>query len=214
MSKLIDSLEEELKVEKGEWLPLMESFYTVQGEGAHTGKAAHFVRIGGCDVGCHWCDVKESWNAKLHPVTEVNDIVGSIDPRANTVVVTGGEPLSWNMDPLTQAIRSLGLQTHIETSGAFELSGTWDWICLSPKKTAPPVASILSRADELKVVVVNRHDLTWAEEHAAKMRPESQLFLQPEWDKRDEVMERILSRIQDDPKWGLSIQTHKIIGLP
>ena len=122
MSKLIDSFEEELKVENGEWLPLMESFYTLQGEGFHTGKAAHFLRIGGCDVGCHWCDVKESWNAKLHPVTEVNDIVGSIDLRAHAVVVTGGEPLSWNMDPLTQAIRALGLQTHIETSGAFELS--------------------------------------------------------------------------------------------
>jgi 7-carboxy-7-deazaguanine synthase len=214
MSKLIDSQEEELKVETGEWLPLMESFYTVQGEGAHTGKAAHFLRIGGCDVGCHWCDVKESWNAKLHPVTEVKDIVDSIDPRSNTVVVTGGEPLSWNMDPLTQAIRPLALQTHIETSGAFELSGSWDWICLSPKKTAPPMPSILPRANELKVVVYNRSDLEWAESHAEQMGTDCALFLQPEWSKKEEMMPLICDYVLEHPRWKISLQTHKYLGMP
>ena len=214
MSKLIDSFEEELKVENGEWLPLMESFYTLQGEGFHTGKAAHFLRIGGCDVGCHWCDVKESWNAKLHPVTEVNDIVGSIDLRAHAVVVTGGEPLSWNMDPLTQAIRALGLQTHIETSGAFELSGTWDWICLSPKKTAPPVASILPRAHELKVVVYNRNDLKWAESYAEQMGTDCALFLQPEWSQKEEMMPLICDYVLEHPQWKISLQTHKYLGMP
>ena len=195
--------------------PVMERFPTLQGEGAWTGHATWFIRLGGCDVGCSWCDVKESWPAEAHPQVEVGQMMKeALDSGLPRVVITGGEPCMYNLEPLTLALRSHGIATHLETSGAHPISGEWDWVTLSPKKFKACRDEWYAVADELKVVVVNRHDLTWAEEHAAKMRPESQLFLQPEWDKRDEVMERILSRIQDHPKWRLSIQTHKIIGLP
>lgn len=214
MRKLVENKEDQQKVDSGIWLPLMESFYTIQGEGFHTGKAAHFIRVGGCDVGCHWCDVKESWNAQLHPVTSVKDIVSSVNPDAKTVVVTGGEPLTWDMTPLTTALHNSGHQVHIETSGAYPFSGNWDWICLSPKKTAPPVDEAFKLADELKVVVFNNHDIQWAEEHAQKVGENCALFLQPEWSKREKVMPLISEYIMANPKWRVSLQTHKYLGIP
>lgn len=195
-------------------LPLMEEFYTIQGEGFHTGKAAYFIRIGGCDVGCHWCDVKESWNADLHPPTAISQVVENAAHYSNTVVVTGGEPLTWNMNPLTEALKAKDLQIHIETSGAYDLSGEWDWICLSPKKTKPPVAEIYQEAHELKVIVYNNHDLKWAEEHAAKVGPDCKLFLQAEWSRRDKMLPIISDYVMANPQWQISLQSHKYIGLP
>ena len=159
MQKEIETL-----VDKGEMLPLMEEFYTIQGEGYHKGTAAYFVRIGGCDVGCHWCDVKESWNAKLHPPTETNAIVANAAASSKTIVITGGEPLTWDMGPLTSKLKDKGMQVHIETSGAYPLTGTWDWICLSPKKIKLPTPEIYSVANELKVIVYNNDDFRFAEE--------------------------------------------------
>ena len=202
------------KVEEGTMLPLMEEFYTIQGEGYHTGKAAYFIRIGGCDVGCHWCDVKESWNAELHPPTEIETVVKNAAHYSNTVVITGGEPLTWDMGPITKALKVEGLQVHIETSGAYPLSGEWDWICLSPKKTKPPVDEIYQKAHELKMIVFNNHDLKWAEEHAAKVGADCKLFLQPEWSRRDKMMPIISDYVMANPKWQISLQTHKYIGLP
>lgn len=202
------------QLDQGLWLPLMEEFPTLQGEGAHTGSAAWFIRVGGCDVGCHWCDVKESWNPDLHPVTDVKQIAAHARDKAPVVVVTGGEPLAWNMEPLTTALRANGQKIHLETSGAYPLSGTWDWICLSPKKTAPPREEVLAAANELKVIVYNRHDLLWAEEHAKKVSPSCRLFLQPEWSKREEILPGLTDYILANPQWSLSLQTHKYIGLP
>lgn len=201
-------------VERGLMLPLMEEFYTIQGEGYHTGKAAYFVRIGGCDVGCHWCDVKESWNAELHPATAIDSVVENAAHYAKTIVVTGGEPLTWNMQPLTEALKSKGLKINLETSGAYPLTGVWDWICLSPKKTKPPVPEIYSRADELKIIVYNKNDLQWAEDHASKVGKHCKLFLQPEWSRREQVTEMITNYVMANPKWQISLQTHKYLGIP
>ncbi len=202
------------KLDEGSILPLMEEFYTIQGEGFHTGKAAYFIRIGGCDVGCHWCDVKESWNANLHPATPINKVVENAAEYSDTVVITGGEPLTWNMGPITKALKEKGLQVHIETSGAYPLSGEWHWICLSPKKTKAPVPEIYSEADELKVIVYNHHDLKWAEEHAAKVNQDCKLYLQPEWSRRDKMMPVITDYVMANSRWQISLQTHKYIGLP
>lgn len=206
--------ETQAKVDAGTMVPLMEEFYTIQGEGFHTGKAAYFIRIGGCDVGCHWCDVKESWNAELHPPTDIEQIVAHAKPYADTVVVTGGEPLTWNMGPLCAALKKSGKKLHIETSGAYPLSGEWDWICLSPKKTKPPLEEFYPEADELKVIIHNHHDFKWAEEHAAKVNPDCQLFLQPEWSKREQMTPFITDYIMANPRWQMSLQTHKYMGLP
>ncbi len=202
------------QLDQGLILPLMEEFYTIQGEGFHTGKAAYFIRVGGCDVGCHWCDVKESWNAELHPPTKIDTVVRNAKAYSNTVVITGGEPLTWNMDPITEALKREGLQVHIETSGAYPLSGQWDWICLSPKKTAPPKPEIYPAAHELKVIVYNNHDFKWAEEHAAKVGEDCKLFLQPEWSRREEMLPKIADYVMANPKWQISLQSHKYIGLP
>jgi 7-carboxy-7-deazaguanine synthase len=201
-------------VNQGLSLPLMEAFYTLQGEGYHKGSAAYFIRIGGCDVGCHWCDVKESWNASLHPPTEIQTIVSGVKKYSNTVVVTGGEPLMWPMDPLTDALREEGIQIHIETSGAYPLSGSWDWFCLSPKKNKLPTAEAYARADELKMIVYNKDDLRFAEEQAAKVRQECKLFLQPEWSKRERVMPLLVDYVLNNPKWKVSLQTHKYLNIP
>ncbi len=158
------------QIDKGEMLPLMEEFYTIQGEGFHTGKAAYFIRIGGCDVGCHWCDVKESWNAELHPATESLKIIKNVKTHANTVVITGGEPLMWNMDFITKKLQEQQIKIHIETSGAYSLSGKWDWICLSPKKTKLPLEDIYTKADELKIIIYNKNDFKFAEEQAKKVK--------------------------------------------
>lgn len=201
-------------INKGEMLPLMEEFYTIQGEGFHTGKAAYFIRIGGCDVGCHWCDVKESWDANLHPPTKTTKIVTNISKQTNTVVVTGGEPLIWNMDYLTNLLKKQDLKTHIETSGSYKLSGNWDWICLSPKKTKLPLPAIYSKADELKIIVLNKHDFKFAEEQAAQVNANCELFLQPEWSKREEMMPLIVTYVMENPKWKISLQTHKYLNIP
>jgi len=203
-----------LAVQQGEMLPLMEEFYTIQGEGFHTGTAAYFIRIGGCDVGCHWCDVKESWNADLHPPTDTSIIVGHAKQHADTVVVTGGEPLMWNMLPLTQKLKDANLKVHIETSGAYLLTGIWDWICLSPKKTKLPLQSVYDNANELKVIIFNKHDFIFAEEQAAKVNDNAVLFLQPEWSKREEMTPLIVDYVMANPKWRVSLQTHKYLNIP
>ncbi|MFH6602193.1 7-carboxy-7-deazaguanine synthase QueE [Maribacter algicola] len=201
-------------VDKGEMLPLMEEFYTIQGEGFHKGTAAYFIRVGGCDVGCHWCDVKESWNAETHPPTEIVQIVENASKYSNTIVVTGGEPLMWNMDPLTDALKAKQLHTHIETSGAYPLTGKWDWICLSPKKNKLPKTEIYKKAHELKIIVYNRHDLIFAEEEAAKVGEDCILYLQPEWSMREKVIPLIVDYVMQNPKWKVSLQTHKYLNIP
>ncbi len=203
-----------IAVEQGLMLPLMEAFYTIQGEGFHTGTAAYFIRIGGCDVGCHWCDVKESWDAKLHPPTSIDAIVVNAKKHSTTVVITGGEPLMWNMDPITNALKDNGIKVHIETSGAYDLSGKWDWICLSPKKNKLPAQAVYENANELKVIVHNKHDFVFAEEQAASVNHNAVLFLQPEWSKREMITPQIVDYVMDNPKWRISLQTHKFLNIP
>ena len=201
-------------VAQGYSLPLMEAFYTLQGEGYHKGGAAYFIRIGGCDVGCHWCDVKESWNAALHPPTHIDEIVRGAKQYSDTVVVTGGEPLMWPMEPLTNLLHSKEINIHIETSGAYPLSGNWDWFCLSPKKNKLPIKEAYERADELKMIIYNKDDIRFAEEQAFKVGSECKLFLQPEWSKRDTVMPLLVDYVLDNPKWKVSLQTHKYLNIP
>jgi len=208
------SKETQLAVEKGEMLPLMEEFYTIQGEGFHTGTAAYFIRIGGCDVGCHWCDVKESWNAELHPPTATTIIVANAKKYADTVVVTGGEPLTWDMTLLTQKLKENNLKVHIETSGAYPVTGTWDWFCLSPKKNKLPLADAYESADELKVIIYNKSDFIFAEEQAAKVQSNVILFLQPEWSRKEEMTPLIVDYVMKNPKWRVSLQTHKYLNIP
>ncbi len=201
--------------EDGSLLPLMEEFYTIQGEGFHSGKAAYFIRLGGCDVGCHWCDVKESWNAELHPLTSVETIVENASKYpAKTVVVTGGEPLLYNLDLLTNRLKEKGIKTFIETSGAYPLSGDWDWICLSPKKFKGPLAAIAPLAGELKVIVFNKSDFDWAEEHANLVSSQCKLYLQPEWSKAEQMTPQIIEYVKDHPRWEVSLQTHKYMNIP
>jgi len=196
-------------------LPIMEAFYTLQGEGFHQGRAAYFIRLGGCDVGCFWCDVKESWDAAKHPLKTIEEIVDEAKKfPAQLVVITGGEPLMHNLGALTTALHDAGFQTNIETSGAHPLSGNWDWICLSPKKFKEPLPGILPLANELKVVVYNKSDFKWAMDHAAKVSQHCKLYLQPEWDKRNEVTPLIIDYIKENPKWELSLQIHKYINVP
>lgn len=196
-------------------LPVMEHFYTIQGEGYHQGKAAYFIRLGGCDVGCVWCDVKDSWDAERHPKYEVGSLKSEVRKTpAEMVVITGGEPLMHNLDELTRELQSAGLKTNIETSGAHPLSGTWDWICLSPKKFKAPLPGILPRANELKVVVFNKSDFEWAEKYAALVSPDCKLYLQPEWDKASQVTPLLIEYIKAHPKWELSLQIHKYINVP
>lgn len=199
-------------------LPVMESFYTLQGEGYHQGKAAYFIRLGGCDVGCVWCDVKDSWDADKHPKFSIDAIVQQALAETNQLpsiaVITGGEPLMHPLDALTKSLKAAGFQTNIETSGSHPLSGQWDWICLSPKKFKAPLPEILPRANELKVVVFNKHDFDWAEQYAAQVNPDCKLYLQPEWDKAADVTPLIVAYIKANPQWALSLQTHKYINVP
>ena len=209
-------MQEETKqlVDAGEMLPLMEEFYTIQGEGFHKGTAAYFIRIGGCDVGCHWCDVKESWNAALHPPTYTGLIVDNASRYSKTVVVTGGEPLIWDMGPLTTQLKEKGMQVHIETSGAYQLTGSWDWICLSPKKMKLPLDKIYDVANELKIIVFNKDDFRFAEEQAAKVHKDCILYLQPEWSKREKMIPLMVDYVMKNPKWKVSLQTHKYLNIP
>lgn len=201
--------------EDGSLLPVMESFYTIQGEGFHSGKAAYFIRLGGCDVGCHWCDVKESWDAALHPLTKVEDIVANaLKHPSKAVVITGGEPLLYNLENLTTALKAAGIQIFLETSGAYPLSGSFDWICLSPKKFKAPVASNMPIAGELKVIVFNASDFEWAEQFASQVNENCKLYLQPEWSKSKEMTPKIIEYVMDNPKWEISLQTHKFLNIP
>jgi len=196
-------------------LPVMEHFYTLQGEGFYQGQAAYFIRLGGCDVGCVWCDVKESWNAENHPLLKVEDIVSIVKKTpAKIVVITGGEPLLNDLSELTIQIKNVGLRTHIETSGSSHLSGTWDWITLSPKKFKAPLPEILFRANELKVVIFNKSDFAWAENYATKVSMDCRLYLQPEWGKSSIVTPLIIDYIKAHPGWQLSLQIHKYINVP
>ena len=206
--------ERQALIDKGELLPLMEAFYTIQGEGYHKGTAAYFTRIGGCDVGCHWCDVKESWLAELHPPTAIEAIATEAAKYSKTIVVTGGEPLMWNMKPLTDLLKEKGLTTHIETSGAYELSGDWDWICLSPKKNKLPTQEVFNKAHELKTIIYNKDDFKFAEEQAAQVNKDCILYMQPEWSKREKMMPQIVDYVMAHPKWKVSLQTHKYLNIP
>ncbi|WP_290791260.1 7-carboxy-7-deazaguanine synthase QueE [Flavihumibacter sp. UBA7668] len=196
-------------------LPVMESFYTLQGEGFHQGRAAYFIRLGGCDVGCIWCDVKDSWDASKHPQVAVTDIInGALEYPGRLAVVTGGEPLLYNLDELTLQLRKAGFETNIETSGSSPLSGYWDWICLSPKKFKFPLPEVIAAANELKVVIFNKSDFDWAEKYAAQVQPGCKLYLQPEWDKQAAMLPLIIDYIKAHPQWELSIQSHKYINVP
>ncbi len=196
-------------------LPLMEDFYTIQGEGFHAGTAAYFLRIGGCDVGCVWCDVKESWEAAAHPPVEISEMVRRVEAvGARFCVITGGEPALYNLDPLTQALQARGIETALETSGAYPLSGVWHWVCFSPKKFKTPDPSVYAQADELKVVVYNRHDFEWAESHAARVKPGCRLFLQPEWSREKQLLPLLIEYVKKNPQWRISLQTHKYMNIP
>ena len=196
-------------------LPVMEAFYTIQGEGYHQGKAAYFIRLGGCDVGCVWCDVKESWDAAAHPKRSIADIVAAAARfPGRMAVVTGGEPLMHDCTALTSELHNAGFLTNIETSGAWPLSGDWDWICLSPKKFKAPLPEILPRASELKVVIYNKTDFEWAEQWAARVSPGCKLFLQPEWSRSAAITPLIIEYIKKNPQWEFSLQLHKYINVP
>lgn len=193
----------------------MESFYTIQGEGFHQGKAAYFVRLAGCDVGCVWCDVKESWDLSKHPVVEIKKIIDDAKQYSSRMaVITGGEPLMHNLTELTDQFHSSGFRTHIETSGAYVLSGSWDWICLSPKKFKKPIEGICNLANELKVVVYNKSDFDWAEDYKSKMNANCKLYLQPEWSRESEMKQLIVDYIKQNPEWEISLQIHKYLNIP
>ena len=195
-------------------LPIMETFYTVQGEGYYSGRAAFFIRVAGCDVGCVWCDVKDSWDKNEHEVIQVSNLIAQVkESKTDFVVITGGEPGMYDLVYLTQELHKLNVEIAIETSGAYELRGDYDWICLSPKKFKKPVDSVIEKAHELKIVVFNKSDLEWAEAHAAKVPKSCKLYLQPEWDKKEAMSELILSYIIKNTQWRISVQTHKYLGV-
>ncbi len=201
--------------DNGRLLPVMEEFYTLQGEGFHTGTAAYFLRIGGCDIGCNWCDSKASWSFGGHPLVNVDEVVArALTYPARAVVVTGGEPSLYPLEYLCDRLKEAGILTFIETSGAYPLTGTWDWVCLSPKQQSPPVAANFERASELKVIIEKSSDLSWAEENAALVGTGCHLFLQPEWSRKSIMLDEIISFIESNPKWRLSLQAHKYIGIP
>lgn len=193
----------------------MEDFYTIQGEGFYQGHAAYFIRLGGCDVGCVWCDVKESWNADAHPLVSVDEMVQRAKKSGTKlVVITGGEPAMYDLALLTKLLQQADLQTNIETSGVYPLTGTWDWICFSPKKFKAPDPSIFKQANELKVIVFNKSDFSWAEEFAEKVKDTCKLFLQPEWSKEKEMLPLIIEYVKANPKWEVSLQIHKYMNIP
>jgi 7-carboxy-7-deazaguanine synthase len=216
---LIPEIGQPANAPSGGWgavLPVMESFYTIQGEGFYTGTAAYFIRLGGCDVGCVWCDVKESWDANIHPKFSIDSIVSSASEYiGRTVVITGGEPLMHNLDELTTALITAGFRTNIETSGVCEqVTGHWDWICFSPKKFKKPNPEIYKKANELKIIVYNNSDFEFAEKHADKVNADCKLYLQPEWSKQDVVLPKIIDYVKANPQWKVSLQTHKFMNIP
>ena len=196
-------------------LPVMEAFYTLQGEGFHQGKAAYFIRLGGCDVGCVWCDVKESWDAAAHPLVSIQEIAQKAKQSgSNIAVITGGEPAMYDLSVLTQSLKKADLKTNIETSGAYPLTGTWDWVCFSPKKFKTPDTSIYPLANELKVIVYNKSDFKWAEDFAKEVKHDCELFLQPEWSKEKEMLPLIIEYVKAHPQWKVSLQIHKYMNIP
>lgn len=206
---------ENLKSEMLNSLPLMEDFYTIQGEGFYQGSAAYFIRLGGCEVRCVWCDVKDSWDVDAHPKIDVKHIVEKAKTSGcKIVVVTGGEPTMHNLSALTDELKQAGLRTHIETSGAYPITGEWDWVCFSPKKFKPPHASVPEKADELKVVIFHKTDFAWAEDFAKQVRPECELYLQPEWSKEKDILPLIIEYVKKDPRWKISLQVHKYMDIP
>lgn len=205
--------EQELLIKQGKMLPVMEHFYTIQGEGFHAGRAAYFIRLAGCDVGCHWCDVKESWDASLHPVLDMEELAQTAAKHCKTIIITGGEPLMWNLEFLTQKLKELGCTIHIETSGSHPLSGHLDWITLSPKKVKQPLPEVYKKANELKMVIFNNHDFKFAEEQAAKVSENCLLYLQSEWSKRETNYPKITNYILENPQWRSSVQTHKYLDI-
>jgi 7-carboxy-7-deazaguanine synthase len=204
-----------LNLQNTNQLPVMEAFYTLQGEGFHAGKAAYFIRLAGCDVGCHWCDVKESWDATLHPQQSIEQLVQVAQQNpARLAVITGGEPLMHNLDELTKALKEADFQTNIETSGVYQMTGQWDWVCFSPKKFKTPHSSIYTAAHELKVIIYNKSDFEFAEQHAKQVNPDCLLFLQAEWGRMQEMTPIIVDYIKSNPQWRISIQTHKYLDIP
>lgn len=196
-------------------LPLMEDFYTIQGEGFHQGRAAYFIRLGGCEVRCVWCDVKDSWNADDHPKVTMDAIAEKAKASGTEIcVITGGEPTMHNLDALTRVLKAAGLKTHLETSGAYPITGTWDWVCFSPKKFKPPHDSVAQRADELKVVVFHKTDFVWAEDFAKQVRPDCKLYLQPEWSKEESMLPQLIDYVKQNPRWQISLQVHKYMNIP
>ena len=209
------NLNQKDKLKNGHILPLMESFLSIQGEGYFAGKSSYFLRIGGCDVGCHWCDVKESWDPKIHPLTEVDKIIKEVQKNSvDIVVITGGEPLMWNLDYLCYRLKELNFKIHLETSGAYNLSGKFDWICLSPKKTLEPIKEVQDLANELKVIISNKNDFKWAQIQSKKVKKSCKLFLQPEWSKKQEILPEIVNFVSNNIQWSISLQTHKYMNLP
>lgn len=203
------------KIESGEILPIMEQFYTIQGEGFHAGRPAYFIRVAGCDVGCVWCDVKESWEAAIHPLLKVQKIVDEVlKSKTNFVVVTGGEPTLYNLTVLVSLLKTNNIEVAIETSGTNILHGDVDWYCFSPKKFKNPVEEAYNKADELKIIVFHKSDFAWAEEHAKKVRSECKLYLQPEWSKEEQFLPEIIAYVKQNPKWSISLQTHKYMNIP
>jgi len=201
--------------EGGKKLPLAEDFYTIQGEGYHTGKAAYFIRLGGCDIGCSWCDAKFTWNRHLHPLVNADEIIArALSFPAMSVVVTGGEPLSYPLGYLCRNLKDNGVKTYVETSGAYPVTGEWDWICLSPKKQSPPQPGIFKTADELKVIVSDSTDLDWAEENARKVNKYCRLYLQPEWSRYEKIVSGVIEYVKKNPEWNISLQAHKFMRIP
>ena len=193
----------------------MEHFHTIQGEGYHSGKAAYFIRLAGCDVGCVWCDVKESWDAGKHKILETRNLVSAaMESKSRIAVITGGEPLMYDLNALTGQLKKNGFNTHLETSGAYPLTGEWDWICLSPKKFKEPREEIFAQSNELKVIVYNRQDFKWAESHASKVSRGCRLFLQPEWSKSQAMLPMIIAYVKNNPHWEISLQVHKFMDIP
>ncbi len=202
-------------LEDGRRLPLVEDFYTIQGEGYHAGKPAYFIRLGGCDVGCRWCDAKATWNARLYPPTPIAEIVErAVSHPAQAIVITGGEPTLYPLEPLTASLKEKGLEIFIETSGTNPLSGYIDWVCLSPKRQQPPLAEVLRRADELKVIIETEEDIAWAEENAAQVSAACRLYLQPEWSRYEAITPTLVEYAKAHPQWNISIQSHKFMHIP
>lgn len=202
-------------LDEGRKLPLVEDFYTIQGEGFHSGKPAYFIRLGGCDVGCRWCDAKYTWNPKLYPPTDIDTVVErAASYPARAIVLTGGEPLLYPLDPLCDALHERGLEIFLETSGSHPFSGRFDWVCLSPKRQQPPLKEAYRHADELKVIIEQEEDFAWAEQNAREVSKKCRLYLQPEWSRSEEMMPRIVEYAKAHPAWNISIQSHKYMRIP